>query len=281
MSLMLATLCLNEMEWLPRLYEQHKDWPGLISWVFVESADRAYAKVNPSLVTPDGLSVDGTSEFLMSLEKEDSRVTYIPYGISMHENPAQGKVPSRNQYLAEADRVKPRRVFVLDADEFYDDLAQAGISRVMQEDHKHLGYVFRQHHVWRPLSIEHRPLFSLEVVGGYWDVPHARGWRWVKGMRYVDNHNTPETSADKRYRPLMRYDNMPDTPQCAHLGFASNLNRRRAKHQYYIVRGEGSKDGRQKYVDCRAAFETWIPGNKLPHGARVIGYTGPIPEVFK
>src|SRR4051794_7463634 len=38
MSVLLATLCINEMEWLPRLYEQHKDWPGMAGWVFVEAA---------------------------------------------------------------------------------------------------------------------------------------------------------------------------------------------------------------------------------------------------
>ena len=37
----LATLALNEMEWLPLLWEQHRAWPGMVRWVFVEAADRA------------------------------------------------------------------------------------------------------------------------------------------------------------------------------------------------------------------------------------------------
>ena len=35
MRIMLATMCLNEMQWLPFLFKQHKDWPGLVSWTFV------------------------------------------------------------------------------------------------------------------------------------------------------------------------------------------------------------------------------------------------------
>ena len=52
MRIVLATLLLNEMEWLPKLYEQHKDWPGLCGWVFVEAADRVYANVNPEVDHP-------------------------------------------------------------------------------------------------------------------------------------------------------------------------------------------------------------------------------------
>ena len=74
----------------------------------------------------------------------------------------------------------------------------------------------------------------------------------------------------------------PNTlPECIHLGFASDCTLRAAKHRYYIARGEGLSDGRQRYVDCRAAFETWRPGKKLPDKASVVNYTGPVPEVFQ
>ena len=67
MSIVLSTLCLNEMEWLDKLYAQHKDWVGLEKWIFVESADRVYAETNPDMVSSSGLSVDGTTEFLREL----------------------------------------------------------------------------------------------------------------------------------------------------------------------------------------------------------------------
>lgn len=95
-------------------------------------------------------------------------------------------------------------------------------------------------------------------------------------MNYTDNHNTPTDSR------LLRMDqaSAKERPQCVHMGFASSLIRRAAKHKYYIERGEGVTDKRQMYVDCRAAFETWTPGTVLPHRARVISYHGPKPEVF-
>lgn len=107
MRVMLATLCLNELQWLPYLYEQHKEWPDLVNWTFVESADVSYAKVNPSRVSKDGLSVDGTSEYLHSLAKLDKRVTYIPHGFCSSPDKAQAKCQARNRYLRISDEVKP------------------------------------------------------------------------------------------------------------------------------------------------------------------------------
>ena len=80
MKLTLCTLVLNEMEWLSKLYEQHKNWPAVEKWIFVESADRVYAETNPDMVSTKGLSTDGTTEFLDELARSDSRVTHIKYG---------------------------------------------------------------------------------------------------------------------------------------------------------------------------------------------------------
>jgi len=52
MSVLIGTICLNEMQWLPMLYEQHRYWPDLEKWVFVEGADRVYQQTNPELVSP-------------------------------------------------------------------------------------------------------------------------------------------------------------------------------------------------------------------------------------
>ncbi len=282
MSILLGTLCLNEMEHLPRLYEQHKDWPGLTKWVFVESADQVYAQTNPRLVTSEGLSVDGTTQFLTELAMKDPRVVHIRHGFSIHIDPAQGKVQSRNRYLIAAEEVKPTFIFVLDADEYYTQEHQHEVVRLMEQDRAmYTAFLFRQRHIWHPKSIADQPLFALEVRGAYWAVPHCRGWLWIPGMRYENNHNTPIAKGRGLDSRMMRYDRIPATPECIHLGFASNLELRTAKHKYYVARGEGVRDGRKKYVDCRSIFERWVPGKKMPHNAEVIPYNGPIPEVFK
>jgi len=282
MKLLLATLCLNEMEWLPRLWQQHKDWPGCIQWVFIESADRVYAETNPELVTDKGLSVDGTSEYLQQLAQQDPRVVYVPYGFSKHDNPAQGKVDSRQQYLNIANQTKPQFVFVLDADEFYSRNSQKQVNDLLcLTNGGYNAFIFKQRHIWHPQSINEQPLFQYEVMGGYWDVPHCRGWRWCPGMRYNHNHNTPENAQGVSLDAMVkRYDKKRTTPYCVHMGFAANRMLRSAKHKYYVARGEGAADGRQWYVDCRQAFETWQPNQHLPHKASIKPFDGEIPEAF-
>lgn len=281
MSTMLATLCLNEMEWLPKLYLQHKDWPALKKWVFVEAADVMYAKANPSLVTKDGLSTDGTSEFLKALALEDERVIYIPYGFTSAEDPAQGKVAARNAYMEAADEIQPYFVMVLDADEFYTRADQVRIVETMCRHTRYHAFRFGQREIWRPESIADQPLFQYQVTGQVFSVTHVRGWRWAHGVRYRDNHNYLSfPNGERLTRALKRCDLNPALPECIHLGFASKAIYRNAKNRYYVERGEGVTDHRQKYVDARNSFATWIPGAAMPHGCEVIPYTGPIPEVF-
>lgn len=282
MSVVLCTLCLNEMEHLPKLYEQHKDWPGLKAWIFVESADQVYARTNPELVSKEGLSVDGTTDFLWDLKKQDDRIIYMPYGYTSAADPAQGKCAARTNYLQAADYIRPKFLFVLDADEFYTHSDQSKVMGEMSRWSLATGFVFKQRHIWRPPSVAHTwKLFNCEAVGAYWNIPHTRGWRWSPGLRYERNHNTPQSPNGFMMDNRLKRLDIPGGPQCAHLGFASSLSYRSAKHRYYQARGEGTTDKRQMYVDCRTAYETWQPGDRLPHGAKVKRFTGHVPEIFK
>lgn len=287
-KIILGTLCLNELEWLPNLYEQHEDWPGLVRWVFVESADRIYAEANPDLVSSEGLSVDGTSEFLRELAARDSRVTYIPYGFTTHRRPEQGKCRARNEYLRVANELAdsgspPDFVFVLDADEFYTRQDQQRIVELMAGTaERYTAFRFRQREIWRPASIADQPLMQYEVRGGFWEMVHTRGWRFIPGMLYGNNHNYPQSrEGHSLAHPMIRSEVRDDRPQCVHFGFASAARMRAAKNAYYVARGEGKTDRRAAYVTARAAFETWRPGDVLPDGAEVVPYAGPVPEVFR
>ena len=51
MSICLCTLVLNERPWLEALYAQHRSFPELGRWVFVEACDRAYQAANPTMAT--------------------------------------------------------------------------------------------------------------------------------------------------------------------------------------------------------------------------------------
>lgn len=292
----LATLALNEMEWLSPLYSQHRDWPGLCGWVFVEAADRAYGRANAGrgLVTEDGLSTDGTTDFLRELARIDPRVEYVPHGWSGAENdPANGKVQARNRYMEAVDRMDPPPDYlvVVDADEFYTrahqqlclDLADADPTR-------RPCYAFRYRHPWRPPAYRDGPVFRWEVFGGFWGMDHAHFYRWSPGLRYRDYHMSPETPGGLQLnRQFGRFselahlgrDRRTAGPECVHTAFASALVGRQAKHRYYVARGEQAEPRRRWYVHSRAAWEVWTEGAVLPRGAQVVPWAGGVPEVFQ
>lgn len=277
MKFALATLCLNEMEWLPYLYAQHKDWPGLVSWVFVEAADETFAKTNPTLVSPEGLSVDGTTEWLEKLAAEDSRVKHIRFGMSRHSDPALCKIPARQAYMDYLEGVKPDFLLVLDADEFYCKRDQPKINSMMSvASPKYRHFCFGWTHIWHPAVYRDQPLFSYEVQGGFWSMPHTKGIRWAPNLRYSSTHQRCANGVGSEM--MQRFSN----PKCVHMAFASSPEMRAAKHQYYIDRGEGDPGSRRYwYVKSRKAFETYKPGDVLPRGATVRQYQGPVPEVFQ
>jgi len=282
-TVVLCTLVLNEMEWLPKLYEQHKDWPGMLQWIFVEAADRVYAETNPELVSAEGLSVDGTSEFLGRLAIGNVQVTYIPFGLTESSDPAQGKCAARTVYLQEADKYEPDFLWVLDADEFYTKRDQKRIMEVMDVYRRaRSAFCFKHRHPWHPPSVRHLPWNSYEVRGGFWDIPLCRGWRWERGLVYESNHNTPQAPDGRMLDGLMkRFDGRAGYPECVHMAFAADVASRHAKHAYYAARGEGRVDFRGWYVKSRTAYETWKPGDVLPRGAQVVPYSGVIPEAFR
>lgn len=279
-KIVLASIVINEMEWLPALYQQHKEWLGMVKWVFVEMADKVYAETNPDMVSSRGLSVDGTTEYLEALAKHDERVVHIKHGLSTHPYPEQGKCQAKNRFLREADKVRPDFIIIADGDEFYTRQHQSQLTWALME-HRADGTILTRREIWRPPSIQDQPLFKLEVVGGFWAIPCCHWWRWYPGLQYDINHNTPSLNGHlmttRRVKKLMG----PDDPQMIHMGFASSLKVREAKHKYYAARGEGVTDRRGWYVSSRASWESWHPGVRLPRGARVIPYTGPKPEVFQ
>lgn len=283
-GMMLATLILNEIEWLQKLWDQHKDWPGMVSWCFVESADRMYAEANPAMVSKDGLSVDGTTELLEKLAAQNPKVTHIKHGFAQHNDLAQGKCQARQRYLDFAERIRPEFLLILDSDEFYGESDQNRLPHWFRAFPNHDAFIIPYRNIWRPPSLQGEPLFSKEVVGGFWAIPHCHGWRWQAGMRYSGNHMCP-CSADGtplNLRTKQFRSNSPGAPQCIHLAFASDVKNRHAKHAYYRARGEGVTDRRAWYVASRAAFENWTPQSPaLPKGAKVIPYEGPVPEVFQ
>lgn len=289
----IATLVLNEMQWLPRLYQQHKDFPGLVKWVFVESADAEYAKSNPELVTERGLSIDGTSSFLQELERNDERIRYIPFGTSSHKDKAQGKCPARNAYLDALDDCELDYLLLLDGDEFWLRKHQNILTEYVSFFKDRFdSFTFPHREVWHPPYLKEQklkyPLFTYEIQGGFWSILICRVWRYQYGMRYTTNHNTPAHPNGRLLANLQDYRQLERSrltilregqPEMIHLGFASEPWMRKAKNKYYEDRGEKVDPRRHRYTISRAMWLEWEPQIELPN-ARVVPYAGEIPEAF-
>lgn len=285
-KLCIGTLILNEMEWLPKLVEQHLNWEGLVHWVFVEAADSIYAKVNPTRVSPQGLSVDGTTETLERLALlYPDKITHIKFGFTQSTDPAQGKCQARSAYLTEFEKYRPDYFMVVDADEFYTQSNQNSINEwAEQKLSVFTGATFKHLEVWYPPYLRdlNSPLFELEVIGGFWGIPYCRAWKWYSGLQYRANHNTPEFNSGQLLDGrLERCENRLNSPYMVHLGFASQLESRAAKNRYYENRGEALDPKRSWYCSSRAVFESWNPKTIMPRGAEIIHYRGDIPECFQ
>jgi len=278
----IGTLCLNEMEWLPRLYEQHKDWPGLLKWVFVEGCDPEYARANPEWVLPgSGLSTDGTTDFLLDLSRTDARVDFFPAGSAPGGGgePDKHKRRLRQAYVEAAHELKPDFLIVLDADEFYTkDHQLALVERLACYPDEIVSWSFTKREIWHPPSLANEPLLGYEVRGGFWGIPCCHWWRYDPSLVYDVCHNTPTIRGRPGNERIVFVD---DGAQMVHLGYAASKDARGAKHRYYAGRGEATDPTRKWYVASRAAWFDWKPGNQLPKGAYVAPYTGPVPEVFR
>ncbi len=185
-----------------------------------------------------------------------------------------------------ANEKHPEFVWICDADEFYTKFAQKHIHKKMwhlqsQFPNKYTGFIFGLRSMWRPPSMADQPLCKYEAVGCLWSVIICRGWLWMPGMQYLHDHNSPcDADGVSLNRSMARLDNSNPRLDCLHMGYTSAIKTREAKRAYYEHRGEGKVDHRQKYVDCRRAYENYKFGDELPHGARVVEYVGDVPECF-
>jgi len=301
MRVVLATILLNEAEFLPRLVQQHEDWPGLVGWVFVEGACADYAKANPGAVSRDGLSTDSTTADLDDVAAANPRVLVSHYGFARGaggSSMGEQKRQLRNEYCRIIDEryVDADLVICIDADEFYTKAHQAEISRVVTsqgwDDDAYDSWCFPLRDVWHNPAMQQRrqPRFAREVRGGYFEIPHTKVWRWEAGAGYGNNH-CRLARPSRRKAPPRLWKGWTDKgaatraglPTCVHMGFARAPQHRLRTNAFYVERGEGreaSGTNRQMYVDCRSSWETWDTGTRLPHGLRVVDYDGPVPECF-
>jgi hypothetical protein len=261
-----ASIILNEAEYIGRNLAQHYD--ACDRWIVVEGADRRYPS---DRVTKDGLSTDGTADIVRGFPDPLGKITFIQHGW------ADDKCELRNRYAELAD---DGVLIVFDADEFltHADLAWL-IDRTSRLDGP--GSVRIPHvHFWK----NHRQV----IVGGYYDVPHDRAYRWFKGCRYFDNHNHPCLPTSEQplnrcrhelWNRQFRFEDETGAvahpePAWLHMGFCKAPEHVADKNAYYLNRGEATT--RPETTESRAA---WF-AETLPRMCRVLPWVGKLPEVF-
>lgn len=264
-KVIICMIAINEEQFIEANLKHIYDWDCCHEIIIVEGAVEKYPSQNINL---DGSSKDRTVEIIKNFPDPQNKIKLI-------QGKWKNKEEQRSQY---ATRVTGDYMFVIDVDEFYTKKDLEILKQEMIDNPNVLQFRFA-----RPLGIVHF-WHGLErrVVGGYWDVPHQRIYKYIKGMKYIDNHNHPTLPLPdgRRMDQIKDVGTFIETKViCYHLGFARNFQQVRDKQNFYYNRGE--KETRPMYSECREAWFSWKPGMALPHGARVIPYNGPMPEVFE
>lgn len=268
MKVVAASIVLNESQYIGANLRQHYDFVD--RWIIVEGADRRYPS---DRVTADGLSTDDTAKVVAAFDDPLRKIRFVQHGW------AADKSELRNRYadLIDEDCV----VIVFDADEFL--------------SHEHLAWLIRQCETLpRPgtVRIPHVHYWKSAkqvIVGGYYDVPHDRAYRWKAGCRYGGNHNHPEFPDGSLLRDSCcvkferqfgcgRQDGkwvyIQTEPHWQHFGFCKGAEHVADKNAYYVNRGEAVT--RPETTRDRAA---WF--GELPEECRVYDWVGELPEVFR
>lgn len=265
-------IALNEAEYIEYNLKQIYDWDCCHEIIIVEGSVALYPKEN---LSPDGLSGDGTTKLLKDFPDPQNKIKYV-------SGTFKDKIEQRNEY---AKRVTGTHVLVLDADEFYTTESLELLKQdVMQHPNAELfAFDFSQNmskrtyfHLWYS--------FKQHAVGGYWDVPHNRIYKWTPGTTYTGNDHNHPTKPDGKKMIAYNVKTVETRAKCVHTGFAKSVKNQKDKNAFYVNRGEGKEKDpkvrarRQMYVDCRRAYEKWKPGQKLPHGAKVLAFDEVLPE---
>jgi hypothetical protein len=263
--LTLATICLNEQDFIGEWLEYHYDSFDRI--VLCEGAARNYPA---DRVTPEGLSLDATAEIIRNFPDRLHKIRFIQYGWAGKDCCTDDRVPAkmelRNVYAAVIDQ---GYVFTLDADEFLHPFYVNELAAEMECNSEIGAYAIPQLHLWQSTR--------QFIVGRYADVPHFRLYRWRKDSRYIVSHNWPSgpdgvslTSSYKRAR-LEVIDGRLATPAIIHYGFCEPKSSMAEKNSYYASRGEA--ESRPATFDFRRAA---LQG-ETPAGCTVQAYRGFLP----
>ena len=248
MKWLCCTMVLNEIHYLPYWIKSIYDFADKI--VIVEGATKYVADTEK---TKEGLSVDGTTEWIKKFIEEkdkDKKVIYIPVGN------VPTKVELQNEYVKKIEELNPDWVILNGGDEVW---RKQDLERLDKHiiDNPDLEYIFcDQYWFWGDmhhyvtiksdyynthLITGHRKMFcdknGKKLAQG---MIHERIFKWHSGMKYHTSHaNICDPKGvhiyiDKQYEKKREY--LPWL-RWFHYGNIKPINEIKDQYKYYMKRG--------------------------------------------
>lgn len=255
-SMSVGTIVLNGAATLPMMlssvYEMAKEI------LVVEGAVEKYAENNPELINGSGGSIDETISILRSFPDPENKIKVLSIN-RMWKN----KQEMQNVI---AEHVTGEVFLKVDSDEVYHKNDLMRILREFEFDPALTIFKYRFWHFWHGLD--------KVAVGGQWDSPMTRCYRWKPEFRYGSSFNYP---IDERGRPVKHPVYKTKTVEdrlVYHLNYACQPKEFiQAKIKYYKNRGI------EKRVED--TWTNWEPGqidiSPTHGGGQVIPFEGQLP----
>ena len=232
--------------------------------IVVEGAVERYAAANPDMVD-NCHSVDDTIEIVKNFPDPFKKIELITAKrLWKNKNEMQNEI---------AKRVETDLYLKVDADEIYTESDVEYMKRNFVLDES----------IWIMYILKYEFWKNLETIaiGGIWDRPQARMWRWRQdfhhnidiptGFNFFVDGNNKRVEAPS-YKSLKMMEKL-----CYHLGYVGNTDRINAKINYYATRG----------IEKNVAnvFENWEDGKPTnstnPDGTTAVKFNGELPLLMK
>lgn len=226
--------------------------------LIVEGAVEKYAEYNPDMVSREGGSVDDTLDVIESFPDPDNKIKILAAGRLWRDK------PEMQNMIAKA--ITGDVFLKVDSDEVYKRRDLQRILREFEVDSALTLFNYRFWHFWHTLD--------QIAVGGQWDSPMARCWRWRPGFHYGTSFNFLLDDRGRKvetplYKKIITSDRL-----VYHLNYAGQPGDLvRAKLNYYANRGIET--------NVKDTWSDWQPGqgdiSPTHGGGRIVQFSGLLP----
>ena len=251
MKVSIAMIVCNESQFIERNLRNHYRFADEI--IIVEGATEKYAQVIGSHT-----STDNTIEIIESFPDIQHKITLVK-----PTRPWKDKIEMQNEFCKRAD---DGILLKIDADEFYHPKDLERMFNAFDQDAALTLIYPYWYHFWG--NKDHI------IVGGRWNIPHCKIWRFKKHYRYKNTHNRIQdgeleisgasntSSGLGNGCKVARLDDL----YCYHYGYLKSTEWQKNKYAFYKKR-------------CEAGTGEWYGQDN--GGGEVVEFKGEHPGIMK